>query len=292
MVGAWLAYFTWVRTQSRFAWFPLVACVCILLVKGPYWSTGLIALAFAMILIAIQSQWLQRSSPLGAKDLRGMVGVLTLWLLWLGANWESTQMSHSAHPKKLDGSRPVVCLGDSLTTGLTDAEAYPKYLAEMLSSPVINLGRAGITARDALKQLPAVLEANPQVVIIELGGHDFLRDYGRASTRESLRQIIDACRNAGADVVLCEIPRGFIHDPFRGIERELAHKFDLQLIPDTAIRQLVLRSPTFPLSQALGLENLSNDGLHPNEAGARYFAQQLRDTLERMYGSGIVRPEL
>jgi acyl-CoA thioesterase-1 len=288
MVGAWLVCFTWIRKTSRFAWFPLAACVVILVVKGLYWSPGLIAIAVAMIAVAAQTAW-PRMSTGTTNDLRGVIGLVTLWLLWLGANWEAVQISHAAHPKKFDSSRPVVCLGDSLTTGLSDAEAYPRYLQELITSPVINLGRAGITAREALKQLPDVLEANPQVVIIELGGHDFLRGYGRDLARESLVQIIEACRNAGADVVLFEIPRGFIRDPFAGLERELARTYDLELIPDTAIRQLVLRSPTFPLSSVLGTEHLSADGLHPNKVGARCLAQVVRDALERMYGSAILK---
>jgi hypothetical protein len=106
-----------------------------------------------------------------------------------------------------------------------------------------------------------------------------------------LVRIIEACRNAGADVVLVEIPRGFIVDPFGGLECGLSRTYDLELIPDTAIRQLVLRSPTFPLSRVLGATYLSDDGLHPNEAGARHLAAQVRDALLRMYGLSITQPD-
>ena len=286
-VWGWLVCFTWIRKTARFAWIPLATCLVILIVKGPYWLPGLIAMAFGMVLISVRSEWLRRTSD-PAGDLRGLLSVGALWLLWCFAFWQSWQISHPVQTRKFDVHRPVVCLGDSLTTGLSDTEAYPRYLQDLIKSPVINLGTSGITARDALKQLPVVLKANPQVVIIELGGHDFLRNYGREATRITLEQIIVACQDAGADVILFEIPRGFIRDPFSGLERELARALDVKLIPDTAIRQLVVQSSTFPLSRWLGSEPLSTDGLHPNKAGALHLAHTVGNSLREMYGSEIV----
>jgi acyl-CoA thioesterase I len=150
-------------------------------------------------------------------------------------------------PLGFDPNRPVVCLGDSFTAGLADTSAYPLYMMQHLSVPVVNSARTGLTARDAVTQLPHIRAARPQVVIIELGGHDFLRRYGEESARESLVQIIEACREIDAEIVLIEIPRGFIVDPFSGLERELARTYDLELVSDTAIRRLVLRSPSSPL---------------------------------------------
>jgi len=155
--------------------------------------------------------------------------------------------------------------------------------------PVVNFGRAGITARDALKQLPAILATHPQVVVVELGGHDYLRGYGRAAARASLVEFIEACRQAGAAVVLVEVPRGFITDSFSGLERELARTYDLDLVSDTAIRMLVLRSSTFPIFGNMAGPRFSDDGLHPNVAGARFLAETVCRALVRMYGSDIVR---
>jgi acyl-CoA thioesterase I len=118
-----------------------------------------------------------------------------------------------------------------------------------------------------------------------------LRGYGRAAARDSLVQIIEASRNPGASVVLFEIPLGFMIDPFSGLERELARTYDLELISDTAIRQLVLRSPTFPLAAILGVSKLSDDGLHPNVTGADYLATTVRRSLKPICGPAIVKNE-
>ena len=79
--------------------------------------------------------------------------------------------------------RPVVCVGDSLTNF-----GYPQRLQEMISLPVVDLSCSGITTGQALSILPSLIKANPQVVVIELGGHDFLRGYSRAATERTCRR--------------------------------------------------------------------------------------------------------
>lgn len=171
--------------------------------------------------------------------------------------------------------------------GLSANEAYPEYLRELVSVPVVNLGRAGMTARDMTKHLPEILEQRPQIVVMELGGHDFLRGYGSEATRASLVQMIEACQDGGAFVMLVEIPRGFITDPFSGLERELAREYDLELIPDSAIRMLVVRSPAIPFVGDLARPHLSDDGLHPNVAGAQMLADVVFRALRGMCGPAV-----
>ena len=110
--------------------------------------------------------------------------------------------------------------------------------------------------------------------MVELGGHDFLKKRSRAATKSSLVSIIRQLQNANAHVVLCEIPRGFIVDPFLGIEREIAREMDLDLIPDSMVRRLVLFSPFAPPGIWLTKENrYSDDGLHPNDHGNAMMAR-------------------
>ncbi len=288
MVAVWLAVASVAIRWSRAAWLPLAACLVVLVIKRPDWSPGLNVLAASMAGVAAILFWRRNTDGLTMVWRRvALVFIGVLWALWSVALWESYAGTHPTVADRLDPSRPIVCLGDSLTTGLSDVEAYPLYLQQLVSVPVLNFGRAGITARDALKHLPAALATHPQVVVVELGGHDFLRGYGRESARASLVEIIEACRAAGAAVVLIEIPRGFITDSFSGMERELARKYDLELIPDTAIRMLVVRSPAIPVVGGLTEPHLSDDGLHPNVAGAHYLAESVYRSLLRMYGPSI-----
>jgi acyl-CoA thioesterase I len=156
----------------------------------------------------------------------------------------------------------------------------------MLAVKVFDHGIGGTTAAQGLEALPRTLALRPQAVLIEFGGHDYLRDRGRAATRDALDAMIRACREAGAEVILFEVPRGFLYDGFAGLERQLSREHDLELISDGAIRSLVLRSPWFPVR--LG-EPLSDDGLHPNAAGNVHLARAAAAALERVYGPAALR---
>ena len=79
--------------------------------------------------------------------------------------------------------------------------------------------------------LPKILAGQPQLVVMELGGHDYKDGEPRDQTKARLRQIIQELTDADIEVVIVEIIRGFISDPFYGVERELAAEFDLELIP-------------------------------------------------------------
>jgi hypothetical protein len=89
-----------------------------------------------------------------------------------------------------------------------------------------------------------------------------------------------------------EIPRGFITDPFSGLERELAREHDLELIPDGAIRKLILWSRFSPPGMWCdSSRHLSDDGLHPNQRGNKHLANCVVSALTKIYGEKIVKPE-
>jgi lysophospholipase L1-like esterase len=197
--------------------------------------------------------------------------------------WTWTQSIHTSRHPALASDRPIVCLGDSLSSA-----GYPGLLEKRLRVPVINLAQGGYTTSDALKQIPELAALKPQAVVIELGGHDSLRGRSRAEAKANLEKIIVAARDAGAEVLLFEIPLGFVTDPYGGLDRELARAHDLELVPDGAIRQLVLFSPFTPLGRWSG-RVLSYDGLHPNDAGNAFLAGRVEAALERIYGTSLRR---
>jgi lysophospholipase L1-like esterase len=65
--------------------------------------------------------------------------------------------------------------------------------------PVVNLGFSGISTSQGLGQLPRVLDHDPQVVVIELGGHDFLKGKSRTATKKNLEKMIEACRETSVN---------------------------------------------------------------------------------------------
>jgi lysophospholipase L1-like esterase len=223
-----------------------------------------------------------RKSPPVSRRL-AWSGVVALWLAWIIMLVDWGLAVRCGRPFALKAARPIVCLGDSLSAWPTAREGYPQVLGELVSVPVVNLARPGITSRAALEILPLLEQANPQIVVVELGGNDFVEGDERAAVKANLEAIITACRGMGAEVVLVEIPRGLVWDPFGGLERNLARKHDLELVADTPIRNLVLWSPSGPLGMLGGPQSyLSNDGLHPNARGNRHLAQYVADALIRL----------
>ena len=283
MAACWLGWHTWLVARNRPGWLPLAACVAILLVKQVDWSPGLIATAALMLVLCVYRGFTARQSQVPWRKRLAWLGIVGVWIAWAGMTCGWYKSAHAGRSLVVQPARPVVCLGDSLT-----ACGYPQSLQEMVSLPVVDMGCNGITTGDAIRRLPSLVEANPQVVVIELGGHDFLKGYSRAATRENLEKIVDACRSIGAEVIVMEIPRGFITDPFRALEREMAREDRLGLIPDTAIRRLVLWSPWgLPGIWLPPDVRLSDDGLHPNARGNRVLAEYVAGRLLQMYGPGV-----
>jgi lysophospholipase L1-like esterase len=277
MVAFWLAWHTLVAARGGLGWLPLLTCAFVLIAKRVDWPPGLAVLGALMVFFA----GLKGRMPAGR--LSTWVGILTLWLAWTAMAVDWHRSTHCTRSATLDPNRPVVCIGDSLT-----ACGYPKRLRETLSIPVVDLSCNGINSRQALDSLPNLITAIPQAVVIEIGGHDYLQGHTRAATKENIEKLIDASEELGAEVILVEVPRGLITDPFAGLEREIARHRGLELVPDTLVRRLILWSPAAPPGLWLPRErHLSDDSLHPNARGNRLFAEYVAEALARIYGPGV-----
>jgi lysophospholipase L1-like esterase len=96
----------------------------------------------------------------------------------------------------------IICFGDSLTEGVGagEGEDYPSVLSRQLASPVVNAGRRGDTTADALQRLSdTVLIKNPRLVILLLGGNDFLRQATASGNPEEPRGNCPARPSPGGD---------------------------------------------------------------------------------------------
>ena len=285
MIAFWLLWHSLAVARGKPGWVPLLACVAILLAKRVYWAPGIIAFACMALLVAVA--YAARSRKALSSWRVTWIGPLCLWTVWTFVLLEWQAIARCDHAVVMDARRCVVCLGDSLTSGLLPDRGYPEELKRMIRLPVVNLGQSGITTKGGLDHLPRIAQAEPQVVVIELGGHDFLKGESRSATKANLQRLIQACRELGAEVVLLEIPRGFMTDPFAGLEREIAYEEDVELVADSAIRQLVLWSPVSPPGMWLPGSHLSDDGIHTNARGNKFVARYVAGALERMYGQQI-----
>ena len=263
-------------------WPWLLACVAIVVVKRPGLTLGCWSVLIAFSAVALLD-WISRRDKSESKEnvrhhkrLAASATVLMAATVFFAtARWYAANTSAQC----VSDGRAVACLGDSLTDF-----GYPQELEKLLSVPVADFGVNGITTDAGIKMIPEILATNPQIVVIELGGHDYNgEDKTRSATRANLEKLITAFKSKDIAVILVEIPRGFISDPYDGIERELAAKYDLQLINDSVIRSFIFNSPILPPGMWRDpSRRYSKDGLHPNELGNQYFAKVVKASIDRV----------
>jgi lysophospholipase L1-like esterase len=171
------------------------------------------------------------------------------------------------HPKlpALPADGVVLAFGDSLTfgTGATAEESYPAILSTLIGRRVVNAGVPGEVSAEGLTRLPRVLEeTRPALMILCLGGNDFLRRLDERRVRDNLRAMVRLARSEGVEVVLIAVPKlGFglqIPDFFR----QMAEKEEI-LLDEKSLERV--------FSDAA----LKSDPIHPNAAGYRQIAESL-----------------
>jgi acyl-CoA thioesterase-1 len=189
------------------------------------------------------------------------------------------------------GEGPLVAfLGDSLTSGwrLREEEAYPALVGRALAARgrpvrVLNAGVSGDTAAKALARLPAVLEHRPDVLVVALGANDGLARGPLVATEAALERIVLDAQAAGSRVLLVGVRLGTGESAPRvgdtagdeerarelwGIYPRVASAHALPLVPDL-------------LAGVAGhADLLYPDRLHPNAAGHRRLAENVRPQLE------------
>lgn len=165
----------------------------------------------------------------------------------------------------------VLALGDSLTygTGAAPDSAYPAVLQALTGWRVVNAGVPGDTSAQALARLPALLQQHaPALVLVSIGGNDFLRRLPEPETRANVRRSCELARAAGAQVMLLAIPRPTLVAAFTGT---LADHPMYGEIAEALLLPLLRRG----WSEVLADERLRADTLHANAQGYARFARSV-----------------
>ena len=98
--------------------------------------------------------------------------------------------SESAQYSAIPKGATVLILGDSLSygTGAKEGEDYPTLLAQTTGWKMINEGVPGDTTAGGLARLLELLEEyQPKLLIVELGGNDFLQQLPKSQTEANLK---------------------------------------------------------------------------------------------------------
>jgi acyl-CoA thioesterase-1 len=289
MIACWLTAISLKSLRGRDTRPLVAACTAIVLLKGVEWRMPLVVAALAAVCLAIVSRKSVSNDASKPGRLRRYAALAGLWLAWLWFAWDRHAAGSGSQTRPLDGDRPVVLLGDSLTAGINAGEGCALPLSRLVAPQVVDLSSPGLTVAAALKKLPQLDALRPGIVVVELGGNDFMLGRPREDVRRDLEQIVLKARRSGAEVVLVAAPRGLVRDPYYEVELSLARQYDLQLVHDGVFRSVILLGRSFPLGRALGPPYLTDDGLHPNRHGSLRVADAIADALCAAFGDSIVR---
>ena len=180
----------------------------------------------------------------------------------------------------------IVAFGDSLTAGFGVApqDTYPAQLQRRLDAAgyrylIVNAGVSGDTTAGGVRRVSWVLNGNPYMVILELGGNDGLRGLDIEQTRANLEAIILRLKQAGVVTVLAgmKLPPNYGADytaRFESMYRDLASRHGLPLIPF--------------LLEGVGGDRRFNqaDGIHPTGEGYRIVADNVFSMLQPLLDQG------
>lgn len=184
-------------------------------------------------------------------------------------------------PAPVDERPVILAFGDSLTAGqdVAPAENYPSRLQVELDRKgyqyrVVNAGVSGDTTTGGLARIDRWLkQANPEIVILELGANDGLRGQSVPKMKENLAAMIERIRASGALVILAgmQMPPNYgaeYTEPFRQAFVELAAEHQVAFIP-------------FLLDGVAADRNLNqSDGVHPTGEGYEIVVQNVLAVVE------------
>lgn len=188
-----------------------------------------------------------------------IIGGLVFWYFFSGTTVKN-------YPSTSTG--PVIMFGDSLVEGVgaSMGQTLPDQLGRLLKVPVLNYGVSGDTTRDALYRLDQVLAERPKMIIVLLGGNDFLKKIPREETFANLEKIVVAFQGQGAMVVVLGVRSGIVGGGADDEYEDVAKRTSSIYMSDV-------------LSGLFGRTELMSDALHPNDQGYRKIAERLAPLL-------------
>lgn len=168
--------------------------------------------------------------------------------------------------------RTVIAFGDSLTAGYgaRAGEDYPSRLASLINREVINAGVSGDTTEMALARIDRdVLARDPKLVIVGLGGNDFLQSIPLATTEANLRSIVQRIQARGAMVILLGYRFPSLQNNYGAMYERVAAEEQCLLVPDL-------------LDGILSDSSLKSDEIHPNARGYAILAERIAPSVKKL----------
>jgi acyl-CoA thioesterase-1 len=183
--------------------------------------------------------------------------VVLVWALW--------PSPYSKVKNLASRGANIIAFGDSLTAGYgaSPGQDYPSRLSNLIAAPVVNAGVSGDTTEAALARIDAdVLAHDPRIVLVGLGGNDFLHGVPISTTEANLRMIIRKIEEAGAMVVLIGFRFPSLTADYEKMYETVASEERCLFIAN--VLRGILTEP-----------KLKSDEIHPNASGYQLMADRI-----------------
>ena len=165
----------------------------------------------------------------------------------------------------------IVAYGDSLVGGVgaTEGNDFVSILSRNIGVPIENLGVSGNTSELGLARIDEVILRDPDIVLLLLGGNDYLQRIPRDVTLQNLGNIITKLHEAGSIVVLLGVRGGVLRDNFKKDFENLAREQNTPYVPNV-------------LDGLIGNSEFMYDAIHPNDKGYALIAAKIEPILKKL----------
>lgn len=138
---------------------------------------------------------------------------------------------HLAKTVTVSHGQTVYVIGDSISAGIEEKEkTWPNVLGDLSGLEVVNLARAGATVDSGMDQAVRITSTNA-VVIVEIGGNDLLGSTDSHTFYVQLDKLLARLKGENRQVVMFELPLLPFWNNFGRVQRQLANKYCVILIP-------------------------------------------------------------
>ncbi len=164
-------------------------------------------------------------------------------------------------------------IGDSVSAGVREGEegTWPKRLAREQHIDIRDLSKMGATVGSARKQAEQI-GAESGLVLLEIGGNDLLGSTAPEQFEDGLDALLAEVCRCDRTVVMLELPLPPFCNRFGMIQRRLAAKHEVFLVP----RRIFIGVLTTP--------GATIDGIHLSVSGHAQMAEALWQAIGPAYG--------
>ena len=155
-------------------------------------------------------------------------------------------------------------IGDSVSAGIAGREeqTWPKIIREKHKINIINLAQSGATAASAIEQA-AQVKSEKALILLEIGGNDIFAPTAPAMFEQNLEKLLNILSSPQNTLIMLELPLQPWQIRYGKIQRKLAKKFKVILIPKRFFVSV------------LSAEEASTDLAHLSPKGHQLMATQI-----------------